>query len=162
MRKLIIVAAILLCGTLMVKADDCKYWKSMVDPKAVAIDFNIDRNDQRTIINGIECLLKLEGRKGTGVLYGGREFVSQLIPKATVEINALYQISYLFHGHYDFANAVALYSDQDKQLVFNSKSVVRRAFKSYRIWFEKVKELGLEEARKQKLDPLAGSGVSWY
>jgi photosystem II stability/assembly factor-like uncharacterized protein len=31
----------------------------------------------------------------------------------------------------------------------------------YRMWFQKIQNIGLEKAREQKLDPLEGSGVAW-
>ena len=128
----------------------------------------IDETIPSNVVAGIECLLKLEGRKKIGVRSGAKPEISQRVPEASVEINALYTISELFYHNDDFADAIALVSvpierhGEYHEYVFNSKKYIKRAFASYRRWFEKVKEIGLEEARKQKLDPLAGSGVTWY
>lgn len=154
--------------TAVVYADECQYWIAKVDPGVKEIEANFDENDEQQILVGIACLLKLEGNKKAGVRYGSKSYVSQSVPKASVEINALYQISELFYGNDDFANAVALlgvpaklYGEYDN-LLFNAEDDVKKAFISYRKWFEKIKESGLEEARKKKLDPLEGSGVRWY
>jgi hypothetical protein len=141
--------------------NDCRYWFVKVDPNSEEVDFKIDEKNPQNIINGIECLLTLEGKRRVGVRYGSKPNVSQLVPKASIEINALYKISELFYGNDNFAGAVALIGEDDN-LKVNSKRYVKKAFASYRKWFEKVKEIGLDEARKQKLDPLANSGVRWY
>lgn len=158
----------MLFGVLFVRADSCAYWVAKIDPRAAQVDYDVDETDQSKILEGIKCLLKQEHRTGQGVLYGSKPFVSQIVPKASVDINALYQISRLFYGNDDFAQAVALTSNPPKligeydNIEFNSKDVVAKAFASYRKWFKKVKKLGLDGARKQKINPLDGSGVSWY
>jgi hypothetical protein len=72
----------------------------------------------------------------------------------------LYYVSYLFHQPWDQADAPFLVSQRNSKL--NSDKNVSKAYKAYKKWFKKVIEIGLEEARKQKLDPLEGSGVKWY
>lgn len=120
------------------------------------------------MMSGIACLLQQQGKTGVGLFSGMKPETSQFVPMASVEIDALYKISMLFYGNDKFAHAIALVSvpierhGKYHEYVFNSKKYIKRAFASYRRWFEKVKEIGLEEARKQKLDPLAGSGVRWY
>jgi len=39
---------------------------------------------------------------------------------------------------------------------------VNAAYGAYAEWFKRVKSIGLAEARVEHLDPLAGTGVSWY
>ena len=144
------------------KAQDCSYWYAAVGVDGVKYRGDeIDEKNPKKIIEGIECLIRLEGDKTNGAFSGATHFeVSQIFPRATVEICALYYISKLFYEKYDHSDGVAL---QDiKTRGFNSDESVRKAYESYRKWFEKVKEIGLEEARKQKLDPLEGSGVQWY
>ena len=149
-------------------AQDCSYWWNKADPKVNTNGSAIDETIPSNVVAGIECLLKLEGRKKIGVRSGAKPEISQRVPEASVEINALYTISELFYHNDNFADAIALVSvpierhGKYHEYVFNSKKYIKRAFASYRRWFEKVKEIGLEEARKQKLDPLAGSGVTWY
>jgi hypothetical protein len=57
---------------------------------------------------------------------------------------------------------VRLYEENyKKKPKLNTKRLVEAAYRSYRKWFEKVKEIGLGKAREQKIDPLDGSGISW-
>ena len=168
MKKILLFLVITLSFMSTLRASDCQYWLAKVDPKVPDVNSGMDETTEQNIITGIECLLKAQGNKRNGVLYGGKPEVSQRVPRATVEVNALYRISELFYGNDDFASAVALvgkpakvYGDYGK-ILFNSDSDVKKAFESYRIWFEKVKKIGIEEARKQKLDPLQDSGVQWY
>jgi hypothetical protein len=163
---LFLTAFLMLSGT--IRANDCHYWQGKADPKIKEVNSEIDEEKPENIIAGIECLLKLEGIKRRGTQYGQKSFVSQMVPDASVEINALYQISEMFYGNDDFAYAVALIGDPPKRygeydkLLFNSKEDVKKAFRSYRSWFSKIKIIGIEQARMQKLDPLANSGVRWY
>jgi len=46
--------------------------------------------------------------------------------------------------------------------VGNSSEVVSKAFEAYEKWLAEIKKIGLETARARKLDPLAGTGLSWY
>lgn len=155
------IALVLYSFATIVNANDCRYWTAKVDPKAKLASHEINENDPKNIINGIECLLQLQGTKRVGVLYGSREYTSQFVPKASVEINALYEITRLFYGNYNFASAVALVSEGE-EVKFNKGRDIKRAFESYRNWFQKVKEIGIQKAREQRLDPLEGSGVRWY
>lgn len=146
----------------------CAYWNSLVDPKAPQVSTKEIDSASKDVMSGIQCLLKLEGRKNQGVRYGQKSFVSQTVPKASVEINALYQISELFYGNDDFAYAIALTADPPKVVgeleveEYNSNEVVKIAFASYRRWFKEIERIGLEAARRKKLDPLADSGIMWY
>lgn len=143
-------------------AQDCNYWYESVGVESIQnSQIKIDEKDPAQIFNAVECLLKLEGNKSRGAFSGAtNNRVSQLLPKSTVEICALYYISYLFYEKYDHADGVALFDHKSRKL--NTEKAIEMAYDSYRKWFEKVKEIGLLEARKQKLDPLEGSGVSWY
>lgn len=168
MKRFLTCWVIVLCLAAISRANNCEYWFAKVDPSIEEIDSRVDETNEESTIAGIACFLTLEGKKSNGVLYGAKSFVSQRVPRASIEINALYYISKLFYRGDDFASAVALVGDPVKvcgkyeSILFNSNRDVRRAFKSYRKWFKKVKTVGLEEARKQKLDPLDGSGVRWY
>lgn len=136
----------------------CQYWEAQVDPD-VEVDFEIDKTDPENIMEGIGCLLSLEGRKGKGTFSGWQPHVSQILPRATVEICALYYISYLYTQNWEHADGIALYGPNSG---LSTDKGVELAYKSYRTWFRKLEEIGLEKARAQKFDPLTGSGVSWY
>jgi hypothetical protein len=144
----------------------CREWRSQVDPSLRRVAVKDPALSESEILEGIDCLLRLRGRRSTGRFVGStrsnyNSSEGYRSPKhpATVEIDALYYISYLFYENWQHADSVALY-DEDTQ-ESNSPRNVDRAFRSYRDWFERIKEIGLEEARRQKLDPLAGAGVSW-
>jgi len=142
--------------------NNCDIWQSKVDfnikeaEKPEAINFANDKS----ITDGIECLLKLENKKDTSKIGGAtRPNVSQTYGLVSVEVAALYYSSYLFTKKWDHASVIALVDDKGS---VNVDEMVKIAFKYYKAWFKKVKAIGLTEARKQKLDPLKGSGVRWY
>lgn len=141
------------------KADTCKYWQSQVDTET-DVDIEVDETNPKNVIAGIDCLLKLEGNKKEGLFSGAtRDNVSQTFPAASVEICALYYASYLFKQDWKHANAIALVG---KDGSINSDESVKKAFKSYKLWLKKLRQVGLQKAREKKLDPLANSGVRWY
>jgi len=143
--------------------DDCKYWWSKVDlnielPKDVP---KKDEKDEKNVIEAIGCLLKLKGNT-TPTTYSAiinLRYLEAKLPKPTFEIAALNAISEMYYQNRNHANAIVLVDKDRRQ---NTEESVEAAYKSYEAWFEKVKKIGLEEARKQKLNPLADSGVEWY
>jgi hypothetical protein len=140
----------------------CQYWQSKVDaevgPPASAQKTN--ETDPQTILDGIACLLQMEGNKHSARFSGAtKPYVSQIFKPATVDIAALYYISYLYHQRWDHADAVAL---RDESGEVNSPRAIPKAYKSYRKWFEEVKKIGLSKAREMKLDPLKDAKVRWY
>jgi hypothetical protein len=133
--------------------DECKS-----SSKSLNFDKYTNLSDSETL-KIMECLLNQKGNKTPfwGVTLNNR--VSQTFGPSPLEVVALFRISVLFSQNKDFANAIVLVYDDEK---LNTSKAIKIAYKSYRKWFKKVKEIGLEEARKQKLDPLSGSRVSWY
>lgn len=118
----------------------------------------------------IECLLGLEGSTELGTPWGQtRPEVSQLFSKSTpASLSALYMISYVYTGNYRHADAVALRGDgaqgkgEDGFFYVTSSDAVVKAYKSYHRWFDEVRLVGIESAKAAGLDPLKGSGLSWY
>lgn len=191
MNKKIISTIIILC-ILIICANNtngqkqnmnCNFWQSKVNPEIKirskkeksATDLKILLNsnnssvsekpfnnlNQKKIFFGIKCLLNLEGNKKNSNLSGAtRPDVSQTFGATTVEVAALYYISYIFFQKWDHADAPFLLYQEDSK--HNSDEAVSKAYKAYKKWFEKIQEIGLGEAREQKLDPLEGSGVRWY
>jgi hypothetical protein len=148
------------------KKDVCYRWQTQVDPSFKRIEINESTLSVAEVQEGIGCLLKLKGKTNKARFTGTTRFnpyASQgkkpLQKAATVEIAALYYISYLFYNNWEHASSIALYDENTGEV--NSKKNVEVAYKSYQEWFKKVIEIGIEEARKQKLDPLSGSSVSW-
>lgn len=143
-------------------SDICGCWaveNNKVLPKTSSC-FNNDLSEAETL-KIMECLLKQKGNKSSYWGIAVNNNVSQTFGSSSIEVVALFQISYLFYGNKDFASAIVLVDDNDDENLNTEKSV-NIAYTSYRKWFKKVKEIGLEEARKLKLDPLDSSGVGWY
>ena len=144
------------------KADKCLYWQSRVDESVKLPDGyqKPDEKDERTIMEGIECLLNLEGNKNKAKFSGAtHNYVSQLFEPATVEVAALYYISYLYIQKWDHADAIYLANNSEDA---EGAETVRRAYVAYRAWYEKVKKVGIVKAREQQFDPLEGTGIRWY
>ncbi len=165
MHKLgLVIVTMLFSVTLIpveISAKDCQYWQSKVGVKnVVAPTESLNEKDPHVVMAAIECLLELEGDTTRGAF--GRAThtqVSEALPMATVEVCALYYISKLFYERYDHANGVVLVDANQK---WNTKKSIKTAYRSYRKWFDQVKRIGLAEARKQRIDPLADSGITWY
>ena len=142
----------------------CIRWQARIDQtlgEMPTYDRPEELTEKETLIF-IECLLQLEGNRNKASFGGAVRTDASSVPQFTpVEVAALYYISYLFYQKFDHSNAsvVALADDSGE---FSSKNSVKKAYKSYRKWFKKVKRMGLNQARQQKLDPLSGSGVAWY
>jgi hypothetical protein len=119
-------------------------------------------------LQAIECFLTLENDLEPAAFGGAvRLDVSQTFAPAHVNLAALYAISYVYSGHYDHAAAVALRgegaSTTDGSGNYVTKpAAVRKAYSSYRAWFAKVRPLGLARSQQQGLQPLEGSGLTWY
>ena len=139
----------------------CQDWQSRIDSKTSFYFRNDDDKTQEQIYEAIDCYLKLKGKKQSSNISGAtRPDVSQLFLEPTsVEVAALYYITYLVYQKWDYADAPYLVGRKGK---LNTSKSVSEAYKSYKIWFEKVKKIGLEEARKQNINPLASSTVRWY
>lgn len=142
------------------QSPDCRYWRSKVDATVEPASATINETDDRIILEGIDCLLRLEGNKHSAKFSGAtKPYVSQLFKPATVEVAALYYISYLYYQKWDHADAVAL---RDESGEIDKPEAVRQAYQSYKKWFEEVKRVGLAKARETKLRPLADTNVHWY
>lgn len=139
----------------------CKYWQSKVDPKIKPVKSESKKEpDDEQVMQAIDCLLKLEGRKDESKLRGATRLdVSQTFGPASVEVAALYYISFLYLQKWDHGSAIAL---RDAEGEVNKPIAVAQAYQSYKIWFERVKSVGLSKAREMKLWPLADTKVQWY
>lgn len=119
---------------------------------------DVNLSDSETV-EVMSCLLKFRGDKSPvwGVVTNNN--VSQTFGPSPLEVVALFQISRLFYRNENFADAMVLMDEHDRQ---NAKESIRRAYIAYANWLKKVKKIGLEEMRRRQTDPLASSGVSWY
>ena len=130
--------------------------------------WNINRLSDSDRMVAIKCFLGLEGDRRPASISGATQFeTSQTFVQADVELAALYAVSYLYLGEYKHASAVALRgagaSSTDSLGRYKTRrAAVRKAFRYYRQWFERVQRVGLSEARSGQLRPLEGSGLEWY
>lgn len=139
----------------------CADWQSRVDFNKPLVLVNPENKSQEEIFLAVKCLLQLEGKKEESNVAGASDArVSNFFGATSVEVAALYYVSYLYYQKWNHASAPFLVNQRESKL--NSDKAVSKAYKAYKKWFEKVREIGLEEARKRKLDPLLGSGVRWY
>ena len=119
-------------------------------------------------LEAIQCLLGAENDLRPASFSGvTRLDVSQLFAPARANLAALYMISYIYSGRAGHAGAVALRGenawDRDVHYVYATKQeAVHRAYRAYRLWFARVRPIGLERARREGLQPLDGTGLSWY
>ena len=141
----------------------CDAWWATVDPK-VRTSSNLPDVEQLSdsdAVNGVECLLALEGNHRRGKFSGSTRLdISQLFPDATVEIDALYMISAIYHRRWAHARGIALVDE--RPLIVRPNTAAKRAFPFVRQWFERLKSEGLEKLRERMDDPLNGSGLRWY
>ena len=153
------------------QSSSCRYWQSRVDIYTTMDLFEIvDEKNPKNIVPAIECLLVLEGNKNIAAfglqpspaLTGpGTGPVSILTTPITVEVAALYFISYLYYQKWQHANLVVLIDKDDSSVIKSSDENVRKAYKYYREWFERVKKIGIVKARELKLEPLKDKDVRW-
>ena len=128
---------------------------------------NVRALSESQAMTAIGCLLKLEDNRHPAKFWGATKMtVSQLFAPATVNLAALYYISYVFTRDFSHAGAVALRGPHCGASVNGAyatrQQCIHRAFTAYRGWFAQIKHVGLERARAEGLSPLAGSGIEWY
>ncbi len=133
-----------------------------VDPDRVA------QLDEATVLAAIACLLQLQEdtrpANFMGVTWAG---VSQTFDWAPMNLAALYYASYLFTCNWKHGNAIALRGPGAEVPESSNKYqtttwAIYKAYGSYRHWYQQLKAMGLANAREEKLDPLAGTGLYWY
>ncbi len=160
----------------------CDYWHAQVIPPEVKpttpvvksephkISSNLElthspeplysRLSEAEAFEAIDCLLMLEGNKNDSRIVGAtRVDTSQTFGASSVEVAALYYVSVIFYRDWGHAGAAALVG---QAVVGDRDVVVAAAYAAHKKWLVKVKQLGWETARAEKLDPLDGSGVRWY
>lgn len=119
-------------------------------------------------MKAIQCLLGAENDLRPAAFSGAtRPDISQTFAPARVNLAALYAVSYIYTGHYDHAGAVALrgddasYTDAMGNYVTKERAI-HRAYRAYRTWFAKVRQIGLAKSEQLGLRPLHGTGLRWY
>ncbi len=139
----------------------CRQWDQRVDPTLGKTGVELDRTiSDKEFVEAVACLLKHKGDHRLARFGGATNpGVSQILPGATIELAALYYISYIFTGNWHHADGVALWNEDG---VINPPGAIERAYSSYAKWFKVVQSLGLSAARKKHLDPLEGTKLRWY
>lgn len=181
------------CAMALSKDESCKTWQAMVDPsvhstgvrgthqgsqiESAIADLqkpNRDPDKVRSlsddeILRAMSCLLALKGKRGPSRLAGvTNPDISQFAGRASVEVAALYYITYLFKGIFDHADAFVILNNRkspakDKMgALLTRLEDVSRAYDCYARWLPKVKKFGLTKARQQHLDPFEGTSLQWY
>ena len=81
------------------------------------------------------------------------------MPPPTIEIAALYYVTYMFEEKWDHALGIALWNRKHE---INPPDSVPEAYRCYLEWFNKLKALGFAEIKKQGIKPLDNCSVQWF
>jgi len=154
-------AAIVIAGPSCRAADDhCAIWRGQVDPTIEVSVRNPPPRDDSERVAAFECLLGEQGNTGPARFSGATgTAVSAMLPDATVEVAALFYISFLYTGSWRHADGVCLVN-RENQIVAHDG--VAAAYSAYRKWLARVKEVGVARAHELGLDPLEGADLCWY
>lgn len=144
------------------KVDKCLCWQSLIDP-SIRRPEGVkapDTKDEQSILEGIDCLLKLEGKKSKSKIAGATSpYASQTFGSTSVEVAALYFISYLYYEKWDHALAAQLVKDGR---FADDKETIQKAYLAYKAWYKEIKKVGIAKAKEIGMNPLKGTGISWY
>ena len=144
------------------ESTDCARWLKLIDSSAGkssgAINFPIPENEK---LAAMECFLQSEGNQfPSRIQMTMSHNGAWLLPPPTIEIAALYYyVTYMFEEKWDHAFGIALWDKKDE---INPPGAGQEAYRCYREWFGKLKELGFAEVRKQGLGPLDDCSVQWF
>jgi hypothetical protein len=130
---------------------------------------NVRSLNNTEILQAMGCLLALKGRRGPSRFAGvTNPDISQFAGRASIEVAALYYITYLFKGTFDHADAFVILNDRKPPAKDENGALLTRpedashAFQFYLRWFKEVRKIGVSAARQQHLDPLNGTPLRWY
>jgi hypothetical protein len=163
--QVFVIAAALMSSHVRALAEErlptCREWHSKVDaqvnPEAA---FNPLELSEGAKLAGAKCLLQLKSNRSKARFSGAARFdTSQVLPSATVEIGALYYVSYIFLGKWDHAGGVALRGRNGR---VNDPRDVELACTGYQKWFKSASKIGWEAARREGLSPLSTGDIHWY
>ena len=108
---------------------DCEKYRKSREFSEVEKYFDIV-NSESEKMELIECLLNYKGNKTPFWGVATSNEVSQTFGPSPLEVIALFKISYLFYGNKEFALAMVLVDDKQKQ---NSTRSVKTAYKFYEL-----------------------------
>jgi hypothetical protein len=142
-------------------SEECRPWMQKIDPTLGKDSATQLPAPDQDLLVAVRCLLEAEGNKGPSQCNmnmshnGGTD-----LPPPTVEIYALYYISYIFEGDWEYAVGIAL---EDRQGRINPPGSAHAAYVAYQKWFVRVKKMGVAQARREHLKPLDRHGdIDWF
>jgi hypothetical protein len=178
MRVLLLIIAIMLLSPINVaesqkdfdsKKACCDYWtyilledrnqKGWERIKQYQVNSTYLRDDEKSIMCGIECLLKMQGNRRKSQSSANISLAwSSRLPNPTFEVAALYYISSIY-GCAGNIGAILLYDENCNR---NTPRTIKKAYQYYREWFAEVKRIGISEARQLRIEPLKNKrDVQW-
>src|SRR5690606_17136799 len=83
----------------------------------------------------IACLLRLKGDRSPLWGVATNNIFSQTIGPSTHEVVSLFNISFIFYGNMESADAMVLVGEDDKQ---NSNESINITYKAYKKWFKSL------------------------
>lgn len=138
------------------------FWYSRVAKDAEPLPklTTLDEHNQENILEGINILLSFRGDQKRAKFCGAtRMDVNTPDKPCTVELAALFYISYLYYEKWDHAYGVALL---DKAGNMNTPEILSKAYCYYQEWFDEVKKVGIVKARELHIEPLRGKDITWF
>lgn len=138
------------------------YWYSKVAANVLPppnCEYINEDNTEHSLF-AIEYLLTLEGDSHPAE-FSGATHVGANSPNVTctVEVAALFYISYIFYKNWQHADGVALLAFNKK---LNDPETIKKAYSYYREWFALVKVIGIDQARELNIGPLDNKDISWW
>lgn len=141
------------------RADRCTHWRAKVDPSLSLQGGIAELPSDQEAVAAIDCLLAKQGDTHPARFSGVTDLrVSQIFDQATIEVAALYVISFVYERNWDHGMAIAINGPDG----VSTKKTVRQAYAAYRRWFAKVKRYGIAECRRRGISPLKGTSLAWY
>ena len=137
--------------------------------------------DSIDVINVISDLLSFEGdtdlcfipvgrhvyyihevKKGDGSAIGCNNIYSGTLQDYSIQVEALFMINWLYFNAPCFQSEfpVLVHAETGETETIDGE-LIKMAYQAYKQWFEKVKEIGIKEAKRQKIHPLAGTPIRW-
>jgi hypothetical protein len=85
------------------------------------------------------------------------------LTKYSLQVEALFLINQLyFEKPFNYSPYPLLFDKIHNTYASINEVSVYSAYKAYKIWYEKIKKLGLKRAKKENIDPLKDTWIRWY
>jgi hypothetical protein len=81
----------------------------------------------------------------------------------SIQLEALFLINqFYFDKPFYYSPYPLLKSTKSNKEESIDGEIIEMAYVAYKQWFEKVKEIGFKEAKRQNIEPLEGYPIKWY